>query len=414
MKFWDCIVTALRALTSNKMRSILTILGILIGVAAVISVVSLGQAQEAEVEKAFTSMGSNLIFVVPGAPSASGQGGTLGSSATLTQEDGEAIARDAPSVAAVAPVVQVYAQVVAGRENLRAMVAGVTPQHQQVNNLEIAQGSFITEHEYKARSRVAVLGSAIAETLFGELDPTGQDIRVDGRKFKVIGVLETKGTGFGSEDLTVYAPLSTVQSTMAAVQTTSQGHNVQALSIQAKGEDKIESAVEEISVILRERHRIKEGEEEDFRVISMESISNQAGQMLGLLQLILGAIAGISLLVGGIGIMNIMLVSVTERIREIGLRKAIGAKRRDVLIQFLTEAAILSLCGGAIGVGLGWILINIMSFIAQNAGFPLNAMLSGNVIVLALGVSIFIGLASGIYPALRASRLDPIESLRHE
>ena len=414
MKFWDCIVTAMRALTSNKLRSILTILGILIGVAAVISVVSLGQAQEAEVEKAFTSMGSNLIFVVPGAPNAAGQGGMVGSAATLTLEDAEAIARDAPSVAAVAPIVQVYAQIVAGRENIRSMVAGVTPQHQQVNNFEIAQGSFITGYDYGAKTRVAVLGSAIAENLFGKLDPTGQDIRIDGRKFKVIGVLKTKGTGFGTEDLTVYIPLSTIQSTLAAGQVTSQGHSVQAISIQAKSEDTIDSAVEEVTVILRERHRLREGEEDDFTVISMESISSMAGQMLGLLQLILGAIAGISLLVGGIGIMNIMLVSVTERIKEIGLRKAIGAKRRDILIQFLTEAAILSLCGGAIGVGIGWVMVNIMSMITANAGFPISASLSGSVIVLALAVSIFIGLASGIYPALRASRLDPIESLRHE
>jgi len=414
MKSWDCIVTAMRSLTNNKMRSILTILGILIGVAAVISVVSLGQAQEAEVEKAFTSMGSNLIFVAPGAPSASGQGGTLGSSPTLTLEDAEAIARDAPSVAAVAPIVQVYAQIVVGRENIRSMVAGVTPQHQQVNNFEIAQGSFITGYDYGAKTRVAVLGSAMAENLFGELDPTGQDIRIDGRKFKVIGLLKTKGTGFGTEDLTVYIPLSTIQSTLAAGQVTSQGHSVQAISIQAKSEGTIDSAVEEVTVILRERHRLREEEEDDFTVISMESISSMAGQILGLLQLILGAIAGISLLVGGIGIMNIMLVSVTERIKEIGLRKAIGAKRRDILIQFLTEAAILSLCGGAIGVGIGWVMVNIMSMITANAGFPISAMLSGSVIALALAVSIFIGLASGIYPALRASRLDPIESLRHE
>ena len=372
------------------------------------------QAQEAEVEKAFTSMGSNLIFIVPGAPNAAGQGGMVGSAATLTLEDAEAIARDAPSVAAVAPIVQVYAQIVAGRENVKSSVAGVTPQHQQVNNFEIAQGSFITEYDYGAKTRVAVLGSAIAENLFGKLDPTGQDIRIDGRKFKVIGVLTTKGMGFGTEDLTVYIPLSTIQSTLAAGQVTGQGHSVQAISIQAKSEDTIDSALEEVTAILRERHRLREGEENDFTVISMESIANQAGQMLGLLQLILGAIAGISLLVGGIGIMNIMLVSVTERIREIGLRKAIGAKRRDILIQFLTEAAILSLCGGAIGVGIGWVIVNIMSMITASAGFPISVTLSGGVVVVALAISIIIGLVSGIYPALRAARLDPIESLRHE
>ena len=415
MKLWDCLTIALRALFSNKLRSILTMLGILIGVAAVISVISLGRAQEAETEEAFASLGSNLIYVMPGASSAQGpMRGAVGSAATLTLEDAEAIARDAPSVAAVAPVVQITAQIVAGRENIGAMVAGVTPEYQWVNNLSIAQGSFVTERDYKARSRVVVLGSQLAETLFGKMDPTGQSVRIEGRQFKIIGVLKSKGGGFGVEDLMAYAPLSTVQSTLAAQQVTSLGHSVQAISVQARSEDEINSAEYEITNILRQRHRIKEGEEDDFSVISMGAVSQMANQILGIFQLVLGAIAGISLVVGGIGIMNIMLVSVTERIREIGLRKALGAKRRDILTQFLTEAAMLSLCGGAIGVGLGWIIVKIMSTVAANMGFPFAALLPGDVIALAAGVSIFIGLASGLYPAVRAARLDPIESLRHE
>jgi putative ABC transport system permease protein len=413
MKFWDCIVTAIRALTGNKLRSILTMLGILIGVAAVISVLSLGRAQSARIEEAFASLGSNLIYVIPGAPSAGGMGGTVGSAATLTLQDAEAIARDAPSVAAVSPVAQTTAQIVAGRENVASLIAGVTPEAELVNNHVLAQGSFISEYDYKAKSRVAVLGGEIAESLFGQMEPTGQTIRINGRKFEVIGVLMLKGAGFGTEDLMVYMPLSTFFATMGA-QAGSQGNSLQALGVQARSKDEVESAQQEVTAILRDRHHIREGEEDDFRLISLESMAAQIGQVMRVLQLVLAAIAAISLLVGSIGIMNIMLVSVTERIREIGLRKAIGAKRRDILTQFLTEAAVLGLCGGAMGVALGWIIINITSIILKNAGIPIGAMLSGGIVALAVFVAFIVGVVSGLYPAIRAARLDPIESLRHE
>jgi putative ABC transport system permease protein len=410
MKLWDCFSTALRALLSNKLRSILTMLGILIGVAAVISVLSLGSAQAAIVEESFATLGSNLIYVIPREGSV---GGMVGE-ATLTVGDAEAIARYAPSVVGVAPTAQTYAQVVAGGESLNSLIAGITPEAEWVDNYAVALGGFITESDYRARSRVTVLGSEVAKTLFGEIDPTGQSIRVAGRQFQVIGVLESRGTGFGFEDMRVYIPLSTLYSTVAASQAGSRGNSVDMISVQVESSDKLESAEQEITTILRDTHNIREGEDDDFRVLNVASVADQVTQVLGILQLVLAGIAGISLLVGGIGIMNIMLVSVTERIREIGLRKAVGAKRRDILIQFLIEAATLGLCGGAVGVGLGWVIVKIMSVVATSAGFPFAARLPGDAIVLAAGVSIFVGLVSGLYPAIRAARLDPIESLRHE
>jgi len=411
MKLWDCVNTALRALLSNKLRSILTMLGILIGVAAVISVLSLGSAQAALVEESFATLGANLIYVMPREAGIMGAG--VGE-ATLTVADAEAIASHAPSVVGVAPTAQTYAQVIAGRESLNSLIAGVTYEAERVDNYIVALGSFITESDDRARSRVAVLGSEVAKTLFGEMDPTGQSIRIAGRQFQVIGVLESRGMGFGVEDLRVYIPLSTFYATVATSQVGSRGNSVDMISVKVESSDKLESAEQEITAILRDLHGIRAGESDDFRVLSVASVARQVTQVLGILQLVLAGIAGISLLVGGIGIMNIMLVSVTERIREIGLRKAVGAKRRDILIQFLIEAATLGLCGGAMGVGLGWIIVKIMSVVATNAGFPFTAMLPGYAVALAVGVAIFIGLVSGLYPAIRAARLDPIESLRHE
>jgi len=411
MNLWDCFSTALRALLSNKLRSILTMLGILIGVAAVISVLSLGSTQSAIVEESFATLGSNLIYVTPPELGMSG----VGAQTTLTLEDAEAIARYATSVEYVAPMGQTYAQVVAGGESLsNTIIAGITPEAEVVDNYAVAQGSFITDFDYGARSRVVVLGSEVAKTLFGEMDPIGQSMRIGGRQFQVSGVLESRGMGFGIEDMRVYIPLSTFYTTLATSQVGSRGNSVNMISVKVRSSDELESAEQEITAVLRDLHSLREGEGDDFRVISVESVARQVTQVLGILQLVLAGIAGISLLVGGIGIMNIMLVSVTERIREIGLRKAIGAKRRDILTQFLIESATLSFCGGAMGVGLGWFIVTIMSVVATNAGFSFQAVLPVYAIVLAVGVAILIGLVSGLYPAIRAARLDPIESLRHE
>jgi putative ABC transport system permease protein len=414
MRIWNYLNIALRSLAMSKMRSFLTILGVLIGVAAVISVISLGEAQQATQEEAFASLGSNLLYIMPGASNSGGIGGQIGSGTTLTLDDAKAIASQSSSIALVAPAIRVTSQVTAQGENMAMMVVGVTPSYQNVNNFTLIDGEFITKQDYDKKARVAVLGSQASNNLFGEMNPVGQAIRINGRQFQVVGVLASKGGSFGMEDTMVIAPLTTVQTTIASQQISSRSTSVQLISVQTKSKGETSLAIEEVTNILRENHHLRENEDDDFSVISMESVSNIAGQMLGIMQIILAGIAGISLLVGGIGIMNIMLVSVTERTREIGLRKAMGAKRRDILAQFLIEAGALSFCGGAAGVILGWGIINVISLVAQNAGFPLAAVISGGTIALSVGISIAIGLISGVYPAIRAARLDPIEALRRE
>ena len=411
MRFWDSFSTARRALLNNKLRSILTILGILIGVAAVVAVLSLGRAQQTLVEQSFASLGSNLIYVTPPQLGIAG----IGAQSTLTLQDAQAIAKYAPAVEAVAPTAQTYAQVVAGAQSLsNTIIAGVVPQAEQVNNYVVAEGSFITNFDYGGVSRVAVLGNEVATSLFSAMDPVGQSIRIGGRQFGVIGVLESRGVGFGTEDLQVYVPLSTFYATLASSQIGSRGNIVNTISVQAKSSSDVQSAEQQITDILRQQHGLRPGEADDFRVFSLASVAQQLTRVLGMIRLVLAGIAAISLVVGGIGIMNIMLASVTERIREIGLRKAVGAKRRDILTQFLVEAATLGLCGGAVGVLVGWVIVKIISEVATRAGFSFPPVLAAADVGLAVGVAIFIALITGLYPALRAARLDPIESLRHE
>jgi putative ABC transport system permease protein len=405
--------TALTALTTNKMRSALTVLGIIIGVTAVISLMSIGEGSQAAITSNIESLGTNLLFVRAGASSQGVVRGAQGSAATLTLADAEALAQ-ASSVAAVAPQVSTFAQVVAGGENTNTQILGVTPEYLSVRNYKVADGEFISEAQVQAKSMVAVLGSSVAEALFGETSPVGQYIKIDGRQFKVIGVLQSKGsTGLGSQDDVVLAPISTVQYRLASSQTVSGAKTVQTIYVEVVRADQTDAAIEQITAILRERHDITSSDDDDFTISSQQETINTLKESTQVWVILLGAIAGISLLVGGIGIMNIMLVSVTERTREIGIRKALGAKRRDILLQFLVEAALMSLIGGAIGVLVGWGVSTLISGVSVG-GQTIETVMSVNIPILAVSVSAAIGIIFGLYPAYRAARLNPIEALRYE
>ncbi|MCI0821313.1 MAG: ABC transporter permease, partial [Chloroflexi bacterium] len=339
--------TALSSIGANKLRAGLTLLGIVIGVAAVISLMSIGRGAQAAITERLEALGTNLLFVQPGAASQGNVFFGQGSASTLTLEDANALLDPvfAPSVAAVAPELRSNGQVVAGRENTFTQVIGVTPSYPAVRNVEIGSGDFISRGHVDNRSEVVVLGSGVSETLFGFRDPVGQTVRIDGRRFEVIGVLESQGGGaFGSFDDQVLVPITTAYYRLGAQRTPQGGVTVQTISVQVKSADSMDSAVREIGTVLRLRHRITG--EDDFTINSQQETIEALEETTNTFVVFLGAIASISLLVGGIGIMNIMLVSVTERTREIGIRKAMGAKRKDIMLQFVTEATLLSLGGG--------------------------------------------------------------------
>jgi putative ABC transport system permease protein len=414
MNILETLRTSLRSILANKMRSSLTVLGIIIGVAAVISLMSIGRGSQSAITANIESLGTNLLFVRSGAATVSGVRQAQGSMTSLTLDDAEALADPllAPAVKAVAPQVQTFAQVVAGRQNAFTQVLGVTPEYESVRNFPVAEGRFITDTDVKNRSLVVVLGSSVAETLYGDTSAIGQSIKISGRQFKVVGVLESKGsTGFGSSDDVIIAPVTTVQTRLYSQRTTSGSESVQTINVQVTSAKDTNAAIEQITAILRERHKITG--EDDFTISSQQETIDTLKESTQVWVLFLGAIAGISLLVGGIGIMNIMLVSVTERTREIGIRKAIGAKKRDILLQFLVESAVLSLVGGGIGVLIGWGVSTLVSGI-NLGGTAITTVMSADILILAVSVSAAIGIIFGIYPAYRAARLNPIEALRYE
>ncbi|MGC8874455.1 MAG: ABC transporter permease [Chloroflexia bacterium] len=408
MNILEGIRIALRALAANKLRAALTMLGIIIGVAAVIALLSLGQGVQATVQEQIQGIGSDLLIVFPGT-----FGGESVKVQPLTYRDAEALADplNAPSVAAVAPVIQRQARVSFGKRNGQATVVGVTPEYAYVRNAQVVAGRFIQDEDLATRSRVCVVGYKVLETLFPETDPIGQTIQIGTVPCQVIGVMEPKGAGgFGADvDSYVYVPLSTAATRLFGLRTVSGDFPVTLINVAALDRQAVDPAIEEITRVLRERHRLTY-QDNDFTIVTQQDIIEVAGSIINILTIFLGAIAGISLLVGGIGIMNIMLVSVTERTREIGIRKAVGAKRRDILWQFLIEAMVLSVLGGVVGIVLGAVGANSVARLSTE----LRAILTPGIVLMATGFSAAVGLFFGIYPAMRAASLHPIDALRYE
>jgi putative ABC transport system permease protein len=415
-KLLNLLGTVWIGLSTHKLRSSLTILGVVIGIASVIALMSIGRGATADILSRIESMGSNLITISPGSFTFGGIRGAMGSVSTLSLEDAEAISEQISYVSAVAPSSSSQLQVVVGGENMNSRVTGVTTDYLEVNNLEIASGAFFNEYDYQRASKVAVIGSYVVEILFPDVDPVGQQIRMGNNIYRVIGVLESQGMSIrGSSDEVILIPLTALQQTVAQ-QRTAQGERVvSSISLTVSDEDKIDQVIEEITSLLRARHQLGIGVDDDFSIMSVQEIAETMQETTQTMTLLLGAIAAISLLVGGIGVMNIMLVSVLERTREIGIRKALGARDRDIWIQFLIEAASLTFTGGVIGVMVGWGVSYLIPLISTNIGMgELTTVVSADIVILAVSVSIGIGLFFGFYPAWNASRLNPIEALRSE
>lgn len=412
MTIKDIIHETYGALAANKVRSGLTMLGIVIGIGSVIAMVSIGQGAQTSIQASIQSIGSNLILVNPGVQRGPGSqvSAGRGSARSLTQEDADAIAIQVPStlVKSVAPELSGRYQVTSRGKNTNTSVVGTTATYPGVRNLEVESGFFISDQNVRGLSKVAVIGPNVRDDLFdvGAVpeDVIGQVVRIKGIEFRIIGITKAKGgSGFGSQDDMIFIPLSSAQQFLAG------DPYVSTISVQAVDADSMTTIQQAVTDLLLERHRIKDPALADFSTFNQADIVATASSVTSTFTLLLGAVAGISLLVGGIGIMNMMLTTVTERTREIGLRKAIGAKRRDINTQFLIEAVMLTVLGGIIGVTLGW----LASFAVTYFGF-LQTSVSLSSVLLAFGVSAFIGIVFGYYPARRASRLNPIDALRYE
>jgi putative ABC transport system permease protein len=419
MNLLESVAVALRSLATNKMRAGLTMLGIIIGISAVITLVSVGQGVQAVVDEQMEGIGSNLLFVMPGELEASRTSvQTMLRSvniSTLTLGDAVAMANplNAPDLLGVAPEFVANGTLVYGNRNAQTSVAGVTPSYPDVRNFYPVKGSFIREEDIRSRARVAALGQSVLEELFPPgIDPIGQTIKINRVPFRVIGVMQEKGvSSFSDDNDIVFIPLTTAQTRLFSGRDLSGEYTVSVIYAKAVDESRLDGARDQIANLLRRRHgMIYSTDKNDFTVLTQKDVGDVLQSLTTILTVFLGLIAAVSLLVGGIGIMNIMLVSVTERTREIGIRKAVGAKRRDILIQFLIEAMVLSLLGGLIGITLG-VSGTVGVSIAVS---ELTLRLSASTILLSAGFSTGVGLFFGIYPAVRASRLNPIDALRYE
>jgi putative ABC transport system permease protein len=407
VNYLQSFIEASESLLANKMRSGLTVLGIIIGVAAVIAVLAIGNGTQESILGEIQGVGTNLLFVIPGGSE------DVTNPKPLTLSDAEALS-NSPSgtIAGVAPVLNGRVELNYAGENKSTTLNGVTPDYELVRNVELAEGEFISDTDLSGRSAVVLLGTEVADKLFGrKASLVGEKVRIEGQPFRVIGVLAEKGgSAMGSEDDQIMVPMTTAQTRLLQITIP---NAVDVIYVQAADSESVPQASLEVSQILSARHRTMIGEE-DFSVLSQQDFLDLASTITGVLTIFLGGIAAISLLVGGIGIMNIMMVSVVERTREIGLRKALGARRIDILSQFLIESSLLSLLGGFIGILLGWGLSMIVEQVAAGSGTPIIPVISLDAVLLAVLFSAAIGIFFGLYPANRASTLEPVEALRYE
>lgn len=400
--YWESVLMAWESIIASKLRSLLTMLGIIIGVAAVIALMSIGYGVRSDIESNISSLGSNLLTVQPGTSRKPGVRPAAGSMETLTYKDYLAV-KNLPNIAASSPMVRTSYVVVYGNKNWTTQIYGVTADYKDVASLDVAEGRYWTNQEFDGRERVAVIGKTIATNLFGEEDPLGKKIRINNNPFTVIGVLETKGYSFQDQDDRILAPFSTVQERMMGIT------YVNSIALTTVSSDVMQQAETDITNLLRTRHRIAAGAENDFSINNSQDILETMEKTTASLTIFLGSIAAISLIVGGIGIMNIMLVSVTERTKEIGIRKALGATYHMIVIQFLIEAVTISIAGGLIGIVLGIAIAKAIPLVVS-----MSTVITATPIIGSFLFSVAIGLIFGLYPAQKAARLNPIDALHYE
>ena len=401
--------TALRSLMSNRTRSLLTMLGIIIGVGAVITMVAIGRGAAQQVEGFVAGFGSNMLIVQPAPPNSSGARGAAGSGDSLTLDDSNALASDTFSIARTAPEVNASGQVIYGNSNWNTSITGTTPDILQIRNWEIASGAMFGEQDVRSGAKVCVIGQTVAKELFGYADPIDATIRIRSIPFRIVGMTTKKGANSWGQDQDdfILVPVTTAQRRL--VRSGARVDTVRRINVQAKDKNSMITAEEEIKTLLRQRHKLTGGVEDDFQIRNLTEVQENMTSTANVMSLLLGAVASISLLVGGIGIMNIMLVSVSERTREIGIRMAVGARPSNVRVQFLTEAIVLSFLGGAIGIGIGFGVSRLISSV-----FSWPAIVSMESVIIAAGFSAFVGVLFGFWPAWKASNLDPIDALRTE